>query len=120
MIQNSVAIGANVTITGGTPRNIGRFYGLHGSVTQTVNNYAFNGMRLFEDSAYDPPRPTEILYSAFTPTPAHNNKHGADVGSGALGTGTATFWEGLGFTSANGWNYSMSKRHPVLLNVGGQ
>ncbi|MCL2805529.1 MAG: hypothetical protein FWD26_06290, partial [Treponema sp.] len=61
VIQNSAALGLSVTATGGTSRSIGRFFGNYNNQSPVANNYAFNGMRLYNSAFYDDGRPNEIV-----------------------------------------------------------
>lgn len=116
-ITNSVTIGASVTATGGAERNVGRVFGVIGTGTFTGNR-SFNSMRLYSDSRYDPRDPAQIPFDDIDSD--DEGQHGEDATEGNFRT--ASWWTGLGFTTANGWNANdaTGRRYPTLLGLGGQ
>jgi hypothetical protein len=121
-IRNSVAAvlpginpGKSITATGGDNRLVGRIFGSPApSATLGSNNHAWDHIRLFSDSNYDPPNPAPEN----TGTRALDSKDGQDVGISRLGE--RSFWEGLGFTEAD-WDFSGigGRGYPRLRNTDG-
>jgi hypothetical protein len=106
-VTNSAALGASVTATGGTTRNVGRVYG-NGTDTYS-NNHANNAMVLTQNATYGAPSGTPV-----TQTIGHNQKDGADAHDGLFRVGT--FWQNDLTFSPTYWSFTttVGRRHPVL------
>ena len=74
-VANSAALGSSVTATGGSTRYVGRVFGNNVTGGKS-NNHANNSMRLYSDSTYNADEPSSYTP---TPTPADNNRNGADA-----------------------------------------
>jgi hypothetical protein len=111
--EKNTALGESVTATGGDPnkRNIGRIFGDQPVTGTAANNRAYNGMRLYQSATYGDGKPEEI--TTLDPTPAANNKNGANANLGDFRT--RSFWTNLGFTTAN-WDHVTvdSRGYPIL------
>jgi hypothetical protein len=81
--RNNAALGLEVRASGGTIRNVGRFYGsmLTGPILD--NNRAFNGMRLYQSAFFGDGRPAEIIVAPLVLT-------GTPVLSGTTTNATVT------------------------------
>jgi len=115
-IQNSAALGASITVTGGSERPIGRVYGYSTDGTKQ-NNYAWDGMKLYESATYNG------ATSEITPTPGSNTQHGEDADM--LDFVRPSFWyDTLNFNNVkagfggitNTWNFAgiEGRGYPLL------
>jgi hypothetical protein len=60
-LENCAALGASVTVSGGGEKKIGRVYGdIKGWRPSASNNYAYNGMKLYQSNTYGDSRPNEL------------------------------------------------------------
>jgi hypothetical protein len=135
-LKNSAALGASVTYTGPdfddnfvypvvtrpSTSLMGRVIGNLVSCSIT-NNYANNGMRLYNHSTYGYSRPSEV--TLLSPVPGPGTKHGEDAHAGmfrnpAFWTTGIPGYSGLGFNTED-WDFSgvVSKGYPRLRDSGG-
>jgi len=127
-VQNCVVVprnvheGLSITVTSPGTRYVGRIYGRREASRPPENfsnNYAWSEIRVFNNSVYSVPG------AGTTPTSdgvenAGASANGANATSGTLRT--PSFWTGLGYTTANGWDTSTigSRGYPRLAGLGGQ
>jgi hypothetical protein len=119
-LTNSVALGASLILTGPdtASQHIGRVVGKTGSAFTLENNYANNGMKLYQDADYGDGSPALV---STPPTLDADDIHGENAHAGIFRN--STFWTntpgdtppGLGF-SATDWDFSLValKGHPRL------
>ena len=95
---------------------MGRITGNTGTPNNHDNNHAFNRMALYSDARYDPRDPALVTRPIGN---AGNDRDGLDAGANFQ---NAAFWEGLGFTTTNGWDTTTAanRRHPVIRGLAGQ
>ena len=119
-MQNSAALGASVTATGGTNVYIGRITGTTGTLT---NNHAFSSMDVLESATYNDSNPLPSP-SVTSTTKVHNGKDGVDTFAQFF---DQLFWRNvpglgiLGFDTDN-WDFSTvwQRGYPVLQGLTGQ
>jgi hypothetical protein len=124
-INKAAALGAKVTVTGGSDRSANRVLGGRSDNTYVTLQklYARNNMRLAKDPSYDND-PDGDSVSAGDPTAIATDVNGVDAGPNTSFK-TPSFWQNtINFTPADPayWNFNaaVSRGYPTLTAGGGQ
>ena len=121
-LQNCAAIGASVTAAGGSPRNIGRFYGGSESLGTISNNRVYNDMWLFNDTYANRDNPAFVAKPYASDDTGQHGMNASDsdfrrpdIWRNAVPSGTPSPFHGMGFSDAV-WDFSTVGYygHPVL------
>jgi len=127
-VQNCVVVprnvhdGLSITVTGPNTRYVGRIYGRRdpdSNLANFSNNHAWSEIRVFNNSVYSVPGAGTTPSSDGVEN-AGASANGINATSGTLRT--PSFWTGLGYTTANGWDTSTvgSRGYPRLARLSGQ